>query len=50
MRWIILVAALAAFVGLAVAATIDTGRSDGSPSHAAPPHARAFWVAHHRQP
>jgi hypothetical protein len=55
-RTIIIVAALAAFVALAVAATLTSSGGDKAPAHTAaqahtaPSHSRAFWVVHHKQP
>ena len=55
-RNIIILAALAAFVALAVAATLTSSRGDRAPGHnvaqsrSAPSHSRAFWVAQHKQP
>jgi hypothetical protein len=57
MRRIIIIAALAAFVVLAVAATLTTRGGDNrtrtdtaAQSHSAPSHSRAFWAVHHKQP
>jgi len=54
---IVILAALAAFAALAIAATLTTqGGGDKAPAHvaathhAAPSHSRAFWVAQHKQP
>ena len=54
---IVILAALAAFAALAIAATLTTqGSGDKAPAHvaathhAAPSHSRAFWVAQHKQP
>lgn len=55
MRRIILIAALAVFAVVAIAATLSTrGGESKAPAHvtarSAPSHSRAFWVAHHKQP
>ncbi len=66
MRRFIILAALAVFAAVALAATIATGGSHRAPSDTRPPasrsladwnahhvgasHSRAFWVAHHKQP
>jgi hypothetical protein len=55
MRRIIVIAALAAFVALALAATLSSTRGQSkaplnSASRSAPSHSRAFWVVHHKQP
>jgi hypothetical protein len=58
MRRIIIIAGLAAVMALAVTAALTTrghkAQADTRPaaafSHSAPSHARAFWVAHHKQP
>ena len=57
MRRIIVIASLAVFVAIALAATLTTGGGGhkapariASESRAAPSHSRAFWVVDHHQP
>ena len=55
MRRFIILAALAVFAIVAIAATVTTrGGKDKAPAHvtarSAPSHSRAFWVVHHKQP